>query len=86
MYQILDNVIRKKQHDWEGDGNFAKNVRDQILCDAYWVDQEIKGLPDVPHSMFMKPFCRMMSKMPDAPAPIETNKHLVFLVSKEFHH
>lgn len=86
MYQILDKVIWAKQHDWENHADFAENVRGQILCDEYWEDQEIKGLRNVYHSRFMKPFCRKMSKMPDSAAKIETNKHLVFLVSSGFHY
>ena len=80
MYHILDRIVKTQDEGWK-DKDFAETTMQDILGPGYWEDQLNKGLPNLPHSRFMRPFCRQMSNIPDSPNKLGANEHLVYLVS-----
>ena len=81
MYHILDKIVRTQAEACEKDPAFAETTMQEILRPGYWANQLNMGLPNLPHSRFMRPFCRQMSNIPDSPNKLGANEHLVYLVS-----
>jgi hypothetical protein len=81
MYHILNTIVKCEDEDWMLDKHFAETTMQEILRPGYWADQLNAGLPDLPHSRFMKPFCRQMLNIPKSPNKLGTSEHLVCLVS-----
>lgn len=81
MYHVINTIVKFEHDGWKQTGTFAEKTMREILRPAYWTDQLNTGLPKLPHSRFMRLFCRQMSNLPDSTNRFGASEHFVYLVS-----
>lgn len=80
MYHVINTIVKFEHDGWKQTGTFAEKTMREILRPAYWTDQLNTGLPKLPHSRFMRLFCRQMSNLPDSTNRFGASEHFVYLM------